>query len=181
MAPLKYTMKRKYPEGNRRNYTERLSGLKGTRQKLGLTKHCPSGYILRAPYKRGFKSITKKSGYNIHKGNKTIRIYPTARSVLVKASCIKDRGLSGKGPRSGKGIGTLHKGELSKYGYSAHGSTEERHTALKKAIHVYGPLSVFRKLDAIAKYTRRTAPEAHRIFKADRAWVQTNFTLKKSA
>ncbi len=164
-----------------RNYTLRRSGIKGTRQKLGLTKRCPPGYVLRAPYKRGFKSITKKSGYNVHKGNKTIRVYPTARSVVVKASCIKDRGLPGKGPRSGKGIGSLKKGELSRYGYSAHDSTEERHKALRKAIQVYGPLGVFRKLDAITKYTQRTAPEAHRIFKADRTWVQKNFTLREGA
>lgn len=164
-----YTAKRRYP------------GIKGTRQKLGLTQRCPPGYIMRAPYKRGFKSLTKKSGYNIHKGNRTIRVYPTARSTIVKASCIKDRGLPGKGPRSGTGIGTLRKGELSKYGYSAHGSTEERHKALRKAIDVYGPLSVFRKLDAIAKYTMRTAPEAHRVFKTDRSWVQHNFTMKASA
>ncbi len=164
-----------------RNNTVRRSKIKGTRQKLGLTKRCPPGYVLRAPYKRGFKSLTKKSGYNVHKGNRTIRVYPTARSVLVKASCIKDRGLPGKGPRTGKGIGSLKKGELSRYGYSAHNSTEERHKALTKAIQVYGPLGVFRKLDAITKYTQRTAPEAHRVFKADRAWVQKNFTLRQSA
>lgn len=165
----------------RRKYPERRSGLKGTRSRLGLTKQCPPGYILRAPYRRGFKSITKKSGYNIHKGSKTIRVYPTARSTIVKATCIKDRGLPGKGPRSGKGIGSLKKGELSRYGYSAHGSTEERHKALVEAIKVYGPLSVFRKLDAITKYTQRTAPEAHRIFKEDRAWVQKNYPLRASA
>jgi hypothetical protein len=165
----------------RRKYPERRSGVKGTRERLGLTKQCPPGYILRAPYRRGFKSMTKKSGYNVHKGNRTIRVYPKARSTIVKATCIKDRGLSGKGPRSGKGIGSLKKGELSRYGYSAHGSTEERHKAIEKAIKVYGALSVFHKLDAIAKYTQRTAPEAHRIFKADRHWVQSHYSLRKNA
>lgn len=160
---------------------ERRKGLKGTRSRLGLTKRCPPGYILRAPYRRGFKSATKKSGYNVRKGNRTIRVYPTARSTVVKATCIKDRGLPGKGPRSGKGIGALRKGELSRYGYSAHGSTEERHKALVEAIKVYGALGVYRKLDAITKYTQRTAPEAHRIFKEDRRWVQIHYPLRASA
>jgi len=161
--------------------TRRTSGLKGLRSRLGLTKKCPPGYILRAPYKRRFSSTTKHSGYNVQRGNKTYRVYPTASSVLVKAGCIKDRGLPGKGPRSGKGIGPLKEGELSRYGYNAHRSEEERHEALKKAMKVYGPLSVYRKLDAVAKYTLRTAPEAHRIFKADRDWVYKNFPMKKNA
>ena len=100
--------------------------------------------------------------------------------MLVKATCIKDQGLPGKGPRSGRGI-TLKKGELSRYGYNAHISKEERHSALRNAMKVYGPLSVYRKLDAVAKLTIRTAPEAHAIFKADRNWVQTHFEMKKSA
>jgi hypothetical protein len=160
--------------------TRRNSGITGTRAKLGLTKRCPPGYVLRAPYKRKFTSSVKQSGYNVHRKNKTYRIYPKAGSVLVKASCIKDRGLPGKGPRSGRGI-TLKKGELSRYGYNAHKSEEERHSALRKAMKVYGPLSVFRKLDAVAKLTLRTAPEAHKVFKTDREWVQKNFTMKKGA
>jgi hypothetical protein len=158
----------------------RRNGLSGTRAKLGLTKRCPPGYILRAPYKRKFSTSTKEAGYNVHRGNKTYRAYPKASSVLVKAACIKDRGLPGKGPRSGRGI-TMKKGELSRYGYNAHISEEARHAALRRAMKVYGPLSVYHKLDAVAKLTLRTAPEAHKIFKADREWVQTHFEMKKSA
>jgi hypothetical protein len=161
--------------------TRRNIGLKGIRSRLGLSKKCPPGYILRAPYKRQFSTTTKRSGYNVQRGNKTYRVYPTASSVLVKAGCIKDKGLPGKGPRNGKGIGTLKKGELARYGYNAHKSEEERHEALKKAMKVYGPLSVYRKLDAVTKYTMRTAPDAHRIFKADRDWVFKNYPMKKMA
>lgn len=160
--------------------TRRNSGLSGTRAKLGLTKRCPSGQILRAPYRRRFSSSTKEAGYNVRRGNRTYRVYPKAGSVLVQATCIKNRGLPGKGPRSGKGI-TMKKGELSRYGYNAHKSEEERHTALRKAIKVYGPLNVYRKLDAVAKLTKRTAPEAHKVFTADRQWVQTHFEMKKNA
>jgi hypothetical protein len=162
-------------------YTRRNTGLTGTRARLGLTKKCPAGYILRAPFKRKFSSTLKKSGYNVRRGSKTYRVYPKSGSTLVKAACIKDRGLPGKGPRSGKGIGPLKKGELSRYGYNAHKSETERHSALKKAMEVYGPLSVYHKLDAVAKYTIRTAPDAHKVFKADRDWVYKNFPMKKYA
>lgn len=158
----------------------RRNGLSGTRERLGLTHRCPQGYIRRAPYKRKFSQTTKQSGYNVHRGRVTYRVYPKASSVLVKASCVKDRGLPGKGPRSGRGI-TVKKGELSRYGYNAHMSEEARHTALRRAMKVYGPLSVYRKLNAVAQLTKRTAPEAHKIFKTDREWVQKNFEMKKSA
>jgi hypothetical protein len=75
----------------------------------------------------------------------------------------------------------MKKGELSRYGYNAHKGEEDRHAALRKAIKVYGPLSVYHKLDAVAKLTKRTAPEAHRVFSTDRAWVQRHFEMKKSA
>jgi hypothetical protein len=158
----------------------RRNGLSGTRARLGLTKRCPPGYIRRAPYKRRFAYSTKKSGYNVHRGRTTYRVYPKASSVLVQSSCIKDRGLPGKGPRSGRGI-TVKKGELSRYGYNAHLSEEARHAALRRAMKVYGPLSVYRKLNAVAQLTKRTAPEAHKIFKTDREWVQKHFEMKKSA
>lgn len=155
--------------------------LRSTRRRLGLNKSCPTGYILRAPYTRKFSSTVKRSGFNVQKRGKTVRIYPTAGSTIVKASCVKNRGLPGKGPRTGKGIGPLKEGELSRYGYKARESEESRHKALKKAIEVYGALGVYRKLDAVAKLTLRTAPEAHRIFKTDRSWVQNHYVLKERA
>ena len=158
-----------------------MPSLKSTRKRLGLNKSCPPGYVLRAPYTRKFSSTVKRSGFNVQKRGKTVRVYPTAGSTLVKASCIKNRGLPGKGPRTGKGIGPLKEGELSRYGYKARSSEEARHKALKKAIEVYGALNVYRKLDAVAKLTLRTAPEAHRIFKADRSWVQNHYVLKERA
>lgn len=161
--------------------TRSSRGITGTRLKLGLTKKCPHGYILRAPYTRKFKTSTKQSGYNIHRKGKTFRVYPKSGKTVVKAACIKDRGLPGKGPRSGKGITLKRQGDLARYGYNAHKTQQERHIALKKAIEVYGSLSVFRKLDAIAKLTMRTAPEAHHIFKADRNWVQKNYPMKEIA
>jgi hypothetical protein len=171
-----------YPHGTaelRSGVTARARArLRSVGKRLGLTKKCPPGQILRAPYKRRFTSTVRREGFNAKRGGKTVRVYPQASAVLVKAACIEDRGLSGKGPRSGTGIGPLRKGELSKYGYKARVGRDARHAALKKAISVYGPLGTYRKLDAIAKYTLRTAPEAHTIFKADREWIRRHYSLK---
>ena len=149
--------------------------LKGIGNKLGLTKKCPPGQILRAPYTRKFTNSVKQAGFNVHRGNKTVRVYPKSGSVLVKASCIDDKGLPGKGAKL---IGPLKKGELTRYGYNAHLNRDDRHKALKKAIIVYGALDVYHKLDAITKLTKRTAPDAHKVFSTDREWVRRKFTLK---
>jgi hypothetical protein len=167
-----------------RNTAKRSSSLRGTRERLGLTKKCPPGTILRAPYRRKFNTQTKKQGYNVRRKNRTIRIYPTSGSVTVKAACIKDKGLPGKGTVSGKEIGPLKEGELTRYGYNAHKTAEERHEALKKAIEVYGALNVFQKLNAIANLTKRlrgAARKAHEVFISDRKWVQEHYVLKKRA
>jgi hypothetical protein len=150
--------------------------LHGITKKLGLNIKCPPGEVLRAPYKRKYTNTIKKSGFNVHRGNKTVRVYPVANSILVKAACIKNRGSPGKGAKL---IGPLKKGDLTKYGYNAHIDREKRHVALKKAIAIYGALSVYHKLDAITKLTVRTAPDAHKVFKTDLQWVKNNFTLKK--
>ena len=54
-------------------------------------------------------------------------------------------------------------------------SEEKRHAALREAIDEYGALGVFRKLDAIAKLTVRTIPEASKIYEKDRDWVEKRF------
>jgi hypothetical protein len=147
--------------------------LHGVGKKLGLNKKCPPGQILRAPYTRKYTSQVKRSGFNVKRGNKTVRVYPKGKSVIVPATCIDDK-LSPT-----KKIGPLQKGDLTKYGYSARISNDERHKALKKAIISYGALSVYHKLDAVMKLTIRTAPDAHRVFKADIEWLRKNYTLKK--
>jgi len=148
--------------------------LHGIGKKLGLKKTCPPGQVLRAPFTRKYTNNIRKEGFNVKRGNKTVRVYPTSKTVLVEATCIDNKTSSGKSI-----IGPLKKGELTKYGYSAHAKREARHRALKKAVIVYGALSVFHKLDAIVKLTVRTAPEAHKIFKADIDWLRKNYTLRK--
>jgi Family of unknown function (DUF5771) len=145
--------------------------------KGGDSKDCPAGYILRKGYTRKFKNATKKMGFTVRRNHKVFTVRPKANSVHVPAACIKDRGLAGKGPRDGKGIGPLRKGELIKYGYSYRLPDSQRRSALKRAVDRYGALTVYRKLDAVAKLSMRTAPDASKIFKMDRDWIRSNYTF----
>ena len=140
---------------------------------------CPKGYIMRRGYTRKFRPSVKSTGFTVRRKGTVYTVRPKANTIRVPASCIKNRGLPGKGPREGEGIGKLRKGELIKYGYQYRLSDSLRQSALKKAIKRYGPLSVYRKLDAVAKLSLRTAPDANKIFVRDRDWVQGNFELKE--
>jgi hypothetical protein len=114
---------------------------------------CPSGKIHR-------KSYTKKNG------------------VHVKGACIKDMGKAGKGFPNG--IGKLHEGELSDVGYSFTKKPILRHRALNKATKKYGPLSVYRKLNALSVYTKRTSPKTSKTAKADRNYLGRKYGYKSS-
>ena len=140
---------------------------------------CPKGYIKRKGYTRKFKSIVKQQGFTVRRKGKLYTVRPKKNMTYVPPSCIRNRGLPGKGPKEGDGIGSLRKGELIKYGYSYRLPDSVRHKALNKAIKAYGALSVYRKLDAVAKYSMRTAPDASKIFKIDRDWIRANHELKE--
>jgi hypothetical protein len=94
--------------------------------------------------------------------------------VHVSARCIKDPGSAGRSKTS-RLIGPLREGELAKYGYSFRRPDTERHIALVKAIHEHSALSLYRKLDAIAKLMSRTLPRASTVFAKDRDWVRSKF------
>ena len=140
---------------------------------------CPEGMIVRKGYVRHFRNTIRREGYVQIKKGKVIRVKPTARDIYVKPGCIKNLGKKGKGLESGRGlIGPLRQGELKKHGYSTDLSESARHAALEKAMREFGALGVFRKLDAVAKLTTRTAPEASRKFTADRNWVREHSDLR---
>ena len=122
-------------------------------------KTCPSGYIKRSAYVRSSRS--KK------------RLY-------IPEQCIRDMGAPGKGFSGGPGIGSLRKGDLAQFGYIhvAKLPIELRQAALTKAINAYGSLGVWRKLNAVHIYTRRTSPLVSEIFKADMDWIKSTFGIK---
>ena len=140
---------------------------------------CPAGYIKRKGYTRKYRNTIKQLGFTVRKRGKVYTVKPKTDPVYVPSSCIKDRGLPGKGPNAKMGgIGPLRKGELIKYGYSYRLADSSRRAALKRAVDRYGALSVYHKLDAVAKLSIRTAPDASRIFKLDRDWIRSSYTLK---
>jgi hypothetical protein len=148
---------------------------------LKKSNSCPKGYILRKGYTRRFRPSVRESGFTVRRKGKIYTVRPRTNTIRVPPGCIIDRGLPGKGPKEGKGIGKLRKGELIKYGYQYRLSDSLRQTALKRAIKKYGPLSVFRKLNAVSKLSVRTAPDASGIFARDRNWIRNNYELKETS
>jgi Family of unknown function (DUF5771) len=147
----------------------------------GTRKQCPPGQIPRRAYVRMFSQRVKRAGYTRRtKSGKLIHVKPKARSVVVPAACVPDKGLPGKLPVGQEGIGPLRKGELKKYGYVYTNSTDSRHESLRAAMNEYGILGVWRKLDAAAKLTVRTRPEASKVFTADRDWIKRTFGKLKA-
>ena len=136
--------------------TRRLRGVSKAHRGV---KTCKAGKIRREAYVR----YTRKG-----------------KRSLVAASCIRNLGAPGKGLKGGPGIGPLRKGDLAQFGYVnvSKLSSNSRHAALRKAVATCGSLTVWRKLNAVAVYTRRTSPSVSAIFKTDMAWVKSTFGLK---
>ena len=154
----------------KRNVTQKAARrLKAAGAKTSKSKACPPGQVLRKAYVRRYRTNVRERGYTVRRGDQVYRAYPKSRSTLVQASCVKDKGLPGKGPQE---IAPLRKGELLKYGYTYTKSDLDRHEALRKAAKEFGPLGVYRKLDAVAKLAERAAPKASAVFKKDRDWVK---------
>jgi hypothetical protein len=132
--------------------------------------------IPRKAYVRKYSTAVRRQGFTVRKpSGAKYRVIPTGQNIVVKSKCVKDMGLPGKGPRSGKGIGPMHKGELAQKGYSVKDSTVRRRGALEKAVNAYGALGVYRKLDAVGKLTTRTTPTLSKRFTNDRNWVKQKY------
>lgn len=160
---------REFKNRTLRKPSERLKRAGVSPRSINTRKVCPKGYILRKAYVRKYTTGVREQGYTVRRGSKQFRAYPSSGSTIVKASCIKDRGLAGKGPQA---IGPLRKGELLKHGYVYRNPSDERHSALRKAVKEFGALGVYRKLNAVAKLSSRTEPQISKVFKADRNWVK---------
>lgn len=154
---------------------------KAFRKSHGLTAKrtikCPAGMVPRANYARHFTTAVREQGYIVRrKSGKSYRVYPKKMNYThIKQACIKDKGLPGS-PAPGERFTPLRKGELKKHGYVYREKEPVRRAALKKAVAEFGALGVYRKLNAVAKLAKRTAPNASRIFKSDRNWVHKTFS-----
>jgi hypothetical protein len=137
---------------------------------------CAPGMVMRKGYTRKFRQSITKSGFTVRRKGKMYTVRPKVSDVYVPPSCVKDRGEKGKGPQI---FGKLRKGDLIKYGYQYRLSDRLRHKALEKAEVAYGALTLFHKLDAVSKLSKRTVPDASKIFSQDRDWVSEHYLHKK--
>lgn len=85
-----------------------------------------------------------------------------------------------RGARSRKLIGPLKEGRLSKFGYVGVGELTEaqRHTAIKKAVHKFGALSVWKMINVLYVYNKSNPKNRH-LFKMDRDWIKSTFGIEK--
>lgn len=169
----------------RKNYSRRVLRRQEERlehiRRTGTSKlRCPPGKIQRHGYVRRFGKTVMRKGYTVKKASgKEYHIKPAQKSVYVKPACVKDKGAPKENAADpGDRIGPLRRGELKKHGYIYLKHREERHSALRRAIKEFGPLGVFRKLDIVAKLSKHSAPEASRVFKADRDWLRHRYDLR---
>ena len=103
--------------------------------------------------------------------------YMRKDGTRVKASCIKDRGLKGKGAK----LFTVRKGGLTKYGYRLDDDKTVRHQALGKARKHMPYAKLIRKLNAIRILHKNTNPTYANKLKQDMKWLkETRKTAKKS-
>lgn len=114
--------------------------------------------------KPGGRRITRRAHWRYIRGMK----------IRVPAKKVKDMGAKGKWAElHGPGIGKLKPKGLM--GYSTTLSKTSRHSKLRKAVKKTGALSTFRKLNALATYTKRTAKSKSRTAKTDRNWVKKTY------
>lgn len=94
--------------------------------------------------------------------------------ISVGPTPIRNLGLPGKGPRV---IPVRKTGALTRFGYSVSSPASKRHRALTAAIRrgKQSPLSVFRRLQAIATLSKRTMPMYARLYLKNRNWVRSKF------
>jgi len=143
-----------------------------------LTNTCPPGQVLRKGYTRHYSTAIRQRGFTVKRPTgKEYRVHPTNKDMYVESRCVKNT-RDDKTRKSAQQIGPLRKGELAKYGYSFRNSKATRRGALKKAIHEYSSLGVFRKLDAVTKLTHNMAPKASKVFEEDRDWIRNTFGIK---
>jgi len=136
-------------------------------------KACPPGMIERKGFVRRYSSEVRQKGFSVHRNGKTYRIFPKERSISINSRCVKNTGKLSNGIT--RSIGPLRKGELAKHGYAFRKSDMARHRALKHAVDDFGPLGVYRKLDAVAKLTVKKLPEASKTYAQDRNWIKEKF------
>ena len=111
------------------------------------------------------KLRVERKGYSYERNGKVIRVKATVYY-------IEDRGKRGRGKRLFK----IHKGKLTRFGYSTDKPYNERRKALRRAVKEYGALSVYRMLNAqVVLRKRERKSRAKRVFMKDRDWIKKQY------
>lgn len=136
------------------------------------SKKCPKGYIMREGYKRAsYKSHSKT-------GKKT-----SVKASWTAPSCIKS--VVGKSEKGSKLITIIDKDVLGKYGYNniTVMTKTDRHTALRKAIKANKPLSIYRRIIAIATLNKNKDKKLYKVLREDADWIktQTEYIVKSAS
>ena len=98
------------------------------------------------------------------------RAYRRADGTYVRGARYS---INNKGrPGHGKKLFTLHRGGLSRYGYSVQHSAKSRHMALLRALKSGVPrVTLGRRIGALYVLTRRTTPKYGKRYLANRRWL----------
>jgi len=133
-------------------------------------KSCPKGQILKDGYKIASHKSHSKTGKIID-----------VKSTWVKPTCIKSQtSKSQKGPKL---IVIMEKDVLAKYGYDKVKSLSlrERRRALHNAINDIKPLSVYRRLIALATLNKNKDVKLFGILRDDAEWIksQTEYVAER--
>ena len=121
-----------------------------------------------AEARKRFGTPKCKPGYVIREGF-------NRNGTWVAPTCIKAKGLSKKTGVKGKKLFRLNSGTLGQFGYEniKNMSQKKRRSSLKKAMQHIKPLSVQRKLNAVAILQKNTNPEVAEILRDDVEWVRS--------
>jgi len=151
-------------------------------------KYCPPGTTARAGYLRKISANVLQQGYTRKtKNGGEIVIHPTKKQKYIAPVCVKKSvkqqqqlQLQLQQPMQQQTrIGPLHKGDLTKHGYSYKLPDNDRYLALQRAIQEYGPVSTYHKLNAVAKLAVTKAPAASNVFAKDRNWIRNLYRNKQ--
>ena len=132
------------------------------------SKKCSKGYIKREGYsKKSFKSHSKKG--------KVI----TVKGYDVAPGCIKS--VTGKSSKGKRLITIMDKDVLGQFGYRDVKSTSQtvRHDALRKALKMIKPLSVYRRVIALATLNKDDK-KLYKLLRDDAAWIKEQDIYVKS-
>lgn len=150
---------------NIKKYIEKKEDMqKKARQKFPLEskEHCKSGQIMREGY-----YIKSRKGHT--KSGKEINV----KEHWVSPGCINSP--LGRNTKGEKIITIMEKDILKPFGYEniKNITTSERQKALKKAIKTLEPLSVYRRIIAIATLNKNKDEDLYKILRYDAKWIKS--------